>query len=270
MRGGLALVVGLLAAGCASEAIEPAPTSQPEIVGEAPRATSSIGTGEAKSVGVSFEVERARAFVCRKGAFCDDFESALPGARWTATKEDQGGAIDFVTPSSSLGARSMRARVTASEGSSAYLVVEGAELSSRWSGALGFSILLDALPVAALGGPRIVVPTADGEAAIGVSMRPEGIVLEQSSPDGVVRADLVSLDTADGKWARVVIGVEASGPIGGGAFGRIEISVDGSDNLDLPLAVAPFGGRVEVRAGITSPDAAPATARVDDVMFFTR
>src|SRR4051812_8237597 len=45
---------------------------------------------------------------CRKGAFCDDFEDATPGSRWTSSVATAG-RLDFVGPSSSLGARSLHA-----------------------------------------------------------------------------------------------------------------------------------------------------------------
>jgi len=212
-------------------------------------------------------------FVCRKDAFCDDFEDPLPGSRWPLIVGDAA-AMTFTGPSSTVGARALRVTVPAG-GAPAYLALQGAELAGRWAGALGVSLRLDAPVVGVVGGPEIVVRAADASvvARIGIVVSPDGIAVDQrdagcESTACAARTDLVVVP-APGEFHRVVIGVEAN-DVTAAPFGRVEVSVDGGDHANLPLVVRPIGGRAEVHAGITEADAVATTMRVDDVMFFTR
>jgi hypothetical protein len=208
---------------------------------------------------------------CKKGAFCDDFEGPTPGSRWSSAVATNG-VVDFVGPSSSFGARALHATTTGA-GAAAYLALAGASLGTQWVGVLGFSLRVESLPASALGGPEIAVVGAGGATTrIGFSVLPTGIVLHQrfdacSGSSCSARSDLVS-DVKAGEWRRLVVAIETTGTTAP-PYGRIEVTVDGGDILLLPLTVTPFDGKVEAHAGITAADTAPATARVDDVIFYT-
>ena len=210
-------------------------------------------------------------FVCRKNAFCDDFEEAAPLARWTNSVVTLG-AVDFVGPSASHGVKALRASTTGS-GGAAFLVLAGPALGQTWAGSLGFALRVDALPAKVLGGPEIAVTDTSGAITrIGFSVRPEGIALHQYFESCAghaceARSDLVS-DVRPGVWRTLTVGIETSGS-SAPPYGRIEVTVDGGDLIVLPLSVTHFDGRAEVHAGITVADSVPATARIDDVVFFT-
>lgn len=279
MRRGLFVVLASLAAGCAQGvdddaddlAISPvvalsAPGHLPAMVSSQPPAELARAT-----TGLSFAATKPFVLVaCKKNAFCDDFEGAVPGSRWSgAVARD--GVIDFDAPSSSLGAHALRA-ASAGAGSVAYLTLDGAPLGTQWVGSLGFSMRLDGVPAEALGGPELAVVGANGASTrIGFSVRPEGIALHQyaagcSGGACASRSDLVA-DTKAGEWRRLVLAVETSNAVAA-PYGRVEVTVDGGELVTLPLVVAPFSGRAVVRAGITAGDSAPATARIDDVVFY--
>jgi len=212
---------------------------------------------------------------CKKNAFCDDFEGADPGSRWTGTVAT-GGVVDFVGPSSAVGANALRTVTPAASGggaSAAYLTLAGPDLGTQWVGSLAFSFRVEATPAAMLGGPEIAVVDANGMTTrIGFSVRPEGIALHQhfescTGPTCTQRSDVVT-DVKPGEWRRLTVAVETTGA-SAAPYGRIEVTVDGGEVILLPLEVTPFNGRSEVRAGITVADSAPATARIDDVVFFT-
>jgi hypothetical protein len=207
---------------------------------------------------------------CKKDAFCEDFEEALPATRWTNAI---GGGVDFPAPSSSLGAHALRA-TTQGGGPAAFLTRTGEALGTRWVGALELSLRVESLPSTLLGGPELAVTDAGGATTrIGFSVRPDGIALHQRFESCVggpctARSDLVS-DVKAGEWRHLVVAVETYGTTAP-PFGRIEVIVDNGELLVLPLTVTPFDGRAEARAGITLADSASATARVDDVTFYAR
>jgi len=209
---------------------------------------------------------------CKKGAFCDDFEEPTPATRWTSTVLATGGALDFPGPSSSLGAHALRA-VTSGAADAAYLTRDGGAVGGQWVGVLELALRIDAVPAVAVGGPELAVIDASGTATrIGLAIRPDGLALEQhyESCAGAgcsARSDLVSNEAKPGEWRQLVVAVETYGTTSP-PFGRIEVLVDGGDLIVLPLTVTLSDGRAEARAGITSGDTAPATARVDDVTFY--
>lgn len=283
MGRGLALVLVLLATACAgagsveggTTATDPGAPGAGEVT--AAPAAPGAGVGELDTSAtwhLADTLPRAPLrFVCRKDAFCDDFEDVLPGARWPVSVGDAS-AMTFTGPSSTVGARALRVTAPAG-GAPAFLALEGAKLTGHWAGALGVSLRVDAAVAAVLGGPELVVRADDGSqlARIGVVVRPDGIAVDQraagcASAACAERTDVVVV-AAPGEFHRVVIGVEAN-DVTSAPFGRVEVSVDGGDHGNLPLVVRPIGGRAEVHAGITEADVAPATLRVDDVMFFTR
>lgn len=212
-------------------------------------------------------------FSCRKDAFCDDFESATPGSTWS-TPAAAAGSIAFVGPSSSLGVRALRATADAS-GPPSFLELAGRAALGSWAGALGVSVRVDALPQVSIAGPEIVARDESGAAIarIAIVVTHQGLALEQrgagcEASSCAARLDLL-VPLAAGEWSRVVVGVEAQN-VDAAPYGRVEISVDGSDNAVVPLVVRPIGGTVGIAAGITRADLVPSTLRVDDVMFFTR
>jgi len=265
------MAAGPLLAACAAEGPSEAPATRDDDVATRAPAPPPAKETTGATVTAPSPPSTPLAFTCRKDAFCDDFEDAAPGTRWQAS-----GAVDFVGPSSTLGDRAMRARVGAGA-SPAFLRLVGKQVAHHWAGALGLSLMVDALPLRAVGGPEIVVPTSTAGGAVGARLSivvvPDGIQLEQRAAgcdDSACasRTDRIA-PVRPGEWSRIVIGVEATE--GAGApFGRVEVSLDGGDNANLPLVVLPLGGNVEVRAGIARADDADASLRVDDVMFFTR
>jgi hypothetical protein len=208
---------------------------------------------------------------CKTGAFCEDFEEPAPATRWR-NAVITGGALDFPGPSASLGAHALRA-VTSGAGGAAYLTRDGGAVGGQWVGVLELALRVDALPVSAVGGPELAVVDAAGSTTrIGLSIGPDGIALAQHFESCAgsacsARSDLVSNVAMAGEWRHLVVAVETYGTTSP-PFGRIEVIVDGGDLLVLPLTVTLSDGEVEARAGITSGDTAPATARVDDVTFY--
>lgn len=212
-------------------------------------------------------------FSCRKDAFCDDFEGATPGSKWTSSVAANG-SLSFVGPSSSLGAKALRA-TAAANGAPSFLEIAGKTLNGSWAGALGVSVRVEQLPQTSVGGPEMVVRDENGDAIarIAIVITRAGIGLEQRGPGCEASSCAARLDmlvpVVAGEWNRVVIGVEAQ-DAEAAPYGRIEVSVDGSDNAFVPLVVRPIGAWISASAGLTRVDSAPAALRVDDVMFFTR
>lgn len=206
------------------------------------------------------------SFVCRAGAFCDDFEDVAPGSQWRAV----GVGIDFVSPSWSPGRRALRVRVDGG-GSPAFLrfVPAEATAATTWSGVVALALRLEKEPRRGIVGPEIATREASG-ASLSLAIRGGTLFVEQR-PSGCAstacaeRVDAVGV-VHPAAWSRVTVGVEAN-EAGAATFGRVEVSVDDGYVSLVPLAVH-LGGDVEVRAGITGGDEEPAELRVDDVMFF--
>jgi hypothetical protein len=208
---------------------------------------------------------------CKKGAFCDDFEDAAPGTRWSGTVASAG-VVELGSASTTLGAHSLRTS-TSGAGGLAYLTVDAAVVGSHWAGALGFSMRVDAAPSASLGGPAITVALGSGASVrIGFSVTAEAISLHQYAGDCGdapcdVRTDRVT-SMKPGEWRRLVVAVEAASSLAP-PYGRVEVTVDGGELITLPLVVPAFAGPASVQAGITAADDAPATVSIDDVVFET-
>jgi len=207
----------------------------------------------------------AHAYACRSDAFCEDFESADPFARWTSSTTTGPGALDLLAPSASLGARSMHARA-GDPTATAYLHESGPGASAHLAGAFGFAIRLDALPSATLGGPRLAVDLPTGIATIGITVTADGFFLEQRS-EGVDLAIPIGPATADA-WHRITVGLEAN-EAAVAPYGRVEVSIDGGDLAAYKLVVPVYAGPLELHAGITRPDPTATSLELDDVMFFT-
>jgi hypothetical protein len=267
----------LLAAGCAQGSIdEGTDLGSPPVValsspGHIPGADLADSDRARATAGRDFGATTPLVHVgCKKNAFCEDFEGADPASRWTSTVATDG-VVDFVGPSSAVGTRALRTTTTAA-GAGAYLTLAGPSFGTQWVGSLAFSFRVERAPSTALGGPEIAVIDANGlTTRIGFSVRPDGIALHQhfdtcTGAACTTRSDLVT-DVKPGEWRRLTLAVETTGS-SAPPYGRIEITVDGSEVMLLPLSVTPFDGKAEVRAGITAADTAAATARVDDVVFF--
>jgi hypothetical protein len=285
MRGGFFVVLASLAAGCAVGESGDASESAPVFAHSDPGANlPDLGAGNGANA--MRPADRARItkrspflapmpfplVACKKSAFCDDFEEASPGSRWTGSVAING-VVDFVGPSSSFGAHALRATTQGGDGV-AFLTRAGASLGKQWAGSLAVSFRIDALPASVVGGPEIAIVDATGATTrIGFSVRAEGIALHQyfescSGTKCTSRSDLVA-DVKPGEWRSLVVGIE-TGSTTAPPYGRIEVTVDHGDLIELPLTVTPFDGKAEARAGVTAPDVAPATAHVDDVIFDLR
>ncbi|MDB4937384.1 MAG: hypothetical protein JWP87_4356 [Labilithrix sp.] len=283
MRRGLLVTLASLAAACTQACAEgsspeglestriialsdPGHASLPDVDEASPADKAREPDGPSFAKTVPFAITS-----CKKGAFCDDFEDATPGSRWTSSIAADG-VVDFIGPSSSFGVHALRA-TTHGAGASAYLSLAGAPLGTQWVGVLGFSLRVDSLPTTVLGGPEIAVLGSGGAVTrVGFSVLPTGIALHQhagacSGASCTSRSDVVA-GVKPGEWTHLVVAIETTGTTAP-PYGRIEVTVDGGELLLLPLTVTPFDGKAEARAGITVGDSAPATARVDDVIFYT-
>ncbi|MBX3189093.1 MAG: hypothetical protein KF819_18875 [Labilithrix sp.] len=216
------------------------------------------------------------AFVCRKGAFCDDFEEKSLGTRWSDLVQESGGRVRLGEGSSASAGRGSLEIFTRDASSRAFLSHEVvADLSGSWSGALGFALRVDSVPRKALGGPELTMTTSDGVLAIGVVLKPEGLVLEQRATESCLKEDRcksrswVIAPALDNHWYDVRIGVEAN-PADIAPYGRIEITVDGGELLAGDLTIPMFDRGAFLRAGVTQGDIEPARAVVDDVSLLVR
>ena len=116
--------------------------------------------------------------------------------------------------------------------------------------------------------------TREGEMAIRISLRPDGLVLEQLAPESCHRGRCRTGETLlapakDRAWYRVRFTVEASAQHAP-PYGRITTKVDGEQALVTPLAVPIYDGSVSLKAGITQGDARRALAHLDDVSLIVR
>jgi len=253
-------------AGCAAGSDAAVSAGDPgEIVGAPPSASapSPYANAVARNDEPANGTTTTHAFNCRPDAFCDDFESADPSSRWTASSSTAATLIDFVGPSASPGSQSLRVRTEGGVG--AWLERDGGTKASHWAGALGFALRLDALPADRLAGPRLVVTRPEGEASIGIAVTSEGLVLEQTA-DGKTTTNVVAAATPNA-WTRIILGVEtneaASAP-----YGRLEVAVDDDDLQVYAVMVPVHTGALTVRAGVVEAPSAYATTQIDDVMFF--
>jgi hypothetical protein len=213
-------------------------------------------------------------FVCHKGAFCEDFEAGGYGNRWTGEFTTGGGTIEASTDSASVGSGSLRL-FAQDERASAYLLQDKGDVGSEWSGAFGFAFRVDQLPGKDLGLSEVTVKTDDGPITLRVSVRPEGLVLEQIATADC-RRDRCSASTkviAPAKanhWYRVQIGVEIA-PNSAPPYGHVDAKVDDVAIVGTDLTVPFYSGSVFMSAGITKGDLVNrATVDLDDVSLLVR
>jgi hypothetical protein len=217
--------------------------------------------------------EPGSPFVCRKNAFCEDFEEQGWTTRWNDVVTSSGGKIELGQESASSGRGALR-MFTDGASSSAYLLQEPGDVAGDWSGLLSFAFRAEQLPGKYLGGPELTVKTADGPITIRVALKPEGLVLEQLA-DATCRRDRceptskVIAAAEENHWYRVRLGFEVN-PRAAGPYGRIEISVDGGGLQSTDLTVPMFDGSMAMRAGITQGDARRGFADLDDLTMLIR
>ena len=216
------------------------------------------------------------SFVCRKGAFCDDFED-LPeqsiGARWSDVVALGAGKLEIDSESASVGKRAITL-FTPDATSSVFLEQSGRGAAASWSGIVGFALKVETTPALQVGGPELVMKTADGPISVRVSLRREGLVLEQLAPESCGRdrcrpTSTILAPVKEGSWYRVRIGFEVNAQ-SSAPYGRIEAMVDGGPLLETDLNVPLYDGAVSLHAGITQGDAHRAVVNLDDVTLLVR
>jgi hypothetical protein len=280
-------LVGLVGCAADAESVEPAAPGPLAIApgNPVPTPTHATGIGPAGGARVSaaglangpsfvgaLAGGRPAAFVCRPDAFCDDFEGAALGSRWAA-KALAGGKIEPGKESASAGRGSVRL-TTSDQGSSAYLVASGKDISASWSGVVGFALRVDELPATSLGGPELSVATKDGPITLRVSLEPAGLVLHQLAPASCDRSRCrpsatVLAPAQANHWYHVTVSLEVI-PQEAAPYGYVHAAVDGGDAYARPLTVPMFDGPTTLRAGITEGDTRAAAAELDDVTLLVR
>lgn len=110
--------------------------------------------------------------------------------------------------------------------------------------------------------------------SIRVSLRPEGLVLEQLASERCGRdrcrpSSAVIAPVKEGSWYRVRISLKV-GAQTAPPYGTIEAAVDGGPNLVTDLNVPAYEGSVSLRAGITQGDTRRALVNLDDVTLLVR
>lgn len=216
------------------------------------------------------------SFVCRVGAFCDDFEdvSEQPiGARWSDVALSGKSKLEAVGESASTG-RGAVSFMTPDASSSVFLDRSGGGAASHWSGLVAFALRAQATPSAQLGGPELLVRSPDGAISVRVSLHREGLVLEQRAPDACPRDRCLPTTTViapvkTNTWYRVRLGFEVNAQ-GAAPYGRLEATVDDGPMLETDLNVPLYDGKIALHAGITQGDSKPAVASLDDVTFLVR
>jgi hypothetical protein len=275
------LLASVALVGCSSEIAEPgaerAPASKLDDIGNVAQPGPSVKGEQASNLGNSFEVGSivpSEVFVCRKGAFCDDFESVDAPSRWTGEFTD-GGDVGRSTSSASLGKGAL-ALTTKPGATSAFLVFEKGQVPATWSGAFSFAMRAADLPKESLSGPELVVKTIDdGVVSLAFVLKPEGLFLEQRATADCkkdrcqTKSTLIGTASA-GTWARIDLGIESGSSVGGAPYGRVEIKVNGGPLVSTDLGVPLGNGTTFLRAGITSGDVREAFLDLDDVSFLVR
>ncbi len=213
------------------------------------------------------------SFVCRQGAFCDDFESDQTGfARWTGVVRSGGGKLETNGDSASVG-RSAITFFAPDPASYVFLDRTAGGVGTTWSGLVGFALKVETAPEVQLGGPELSLKTADGPVSVRVSVRPEGLVLEQLAPEcGKDRCHPIAHLIAPAKigaYYRVRIGLSV-GAQKAPPYGRVETTVDDGPLVANDLVVPLYEGGISLRAGITEGDTKRALVSLDDVSLFTR
>ena len=230
------------------------------------------------AIGSQREVPTAHdpaGFICRVGAFCEDFEDVAFAKRWGDVMTAGGGTVERITDSASLGHGSLRL-VTLDESSSSYLLQQKGLVKGSWSGALGFAFRVDAVPARYVGGPELTLATADGPVTVRLSMTPEGVYVEQLSTAACLRDRCVSQRTRlaaahANHWYRINLGFEVN-PAAAAPYGRLEATVDDTGDVVSTALTLPFyDGTIALNAGITQGDIGQrAVAELDDVSLLVR
>jgi hypothetical protein len=283
----LACLAGPALVGCSADAEPsgPAPvTGAPGRVAADPvavapsqahAAAATPNSGTARPIGSDVELpspnDPVGGFVCRPGAFCEDFEEQRFENHWASVLTAGSGAVEHSTASASLGAGSLRL-YTADDASTAYLRQEKGTAKGTWSGALGFAFRVAEVPSQYLGGPELTVRSADGPISIRLTMAPEGVFVEQRSTAECLRDRCVPKRTLiaaahANHWYRVTLGFEVNSA-NAAPYGRLEASVDDTgDVVATDLTVPFYDGPLVFDAGITQGDVNHrAVANVDDVV----
>ena len=219
--------------------------------------------------------ESPAGFVCRAGAFCEDFEEQGFASRWTSSFTSGSGSIEQNGASASLGRGSLRL-FTADDSSSAFLVEQKGTVKGSWSGVVGFAFRVAAVPSEYLGGPELTMSTADGPITVRLFMAPEGVFVEQRFGSECLRDRCAAKRTLiaaahPNHWYRVTLGFEVN-PANAAPYGRLEASVDDtSDVVSTDLTVPFYDGALTLNAGITQGDAGHRSlADLDDVTLLVR
>jgi hypothetical protein len=238
-----------------------------------PRSDSERARPTGESFAVAPRPAETGTFVCRKGAFCEDFEDQAFSAHWSDSITTGRGKIDHAQDSASTGSGALRLSAPDST-STAFLFQAKGDVQGEWSGALSFAFRVDQIPGIYLGGPELSVKTDDGNITVRIALRPEGLVLEQLA-DATCRRDRctptskVIAAAQPNHWYRIALGFEVN-PRQAAPYGRIEAKVDGGELQGTDLTVPFYDGSVFLRAGITQPDARRAFADLDDVSLLVR
>lgn len=272
--------LGLVACSASVESTDPTPAPSAPAAAEPTAGAEPIAAEHTRATGSVFAVDtrqpqaKPAGFVCRPGAFCEDFEEAAYAPHWAGTFTTGEGTVDLGTDSASLGRGSLRL-TTRDAASSAYLLQSKGEVGKSWSGVLGFALRVDQVPNRYLGGPELTLRTADGPLTIRISMRPDGVYLEQRSTAECLRDRCQPKSTliAPAKpnhWYRINVGVEANAN-DAAPYGRVEAAVQGGDNVSTDLALPFYAGSAFLSAGITEGDpGARVFADLDDVSLLVR
>jgi hypothetical protein len=275
----------LVACSGAVESTDPAPTSSPVAepapaaapaasVDDADRARTTRDTDGVFAVAGKNAAGAPAGFVCRKGAFCEDFESRGWGDRWTGELTSGRGSVEYGTDSASLGRGSLRL-FAMDDASSAYLLQEKGHVGGEWSGMLGFAFRVDQLPGKSLGLSELTVKSEDGPITLRITLRAQGLVLEQIASADCLRdrcepTAKVIAPAKPNHWYRVRLGMEVN-PNLAPPYGRLEASVDDGDVVSTDLTVPFYNGSAFLSAGITQGDAGRrAFADLDDVTLLVR
>lgn len=255
----------LVACSGAVESTDPAPTPAAATVPAPAAPAAPVSDGDRIQASDSvFAIPAKRepaGFVCRKGAFCEDFEERGYGARWTGEFTTGRGSIAYGTDSASLGGGSLRLYAD-DAASSAYLLQAKGDVGGEWSGVLGFAFRVDQLPGKSLGLSELTIKTDDGPITLRLTMRAQGLVLEQLATADCLRDRCAPTATViapakPNHWYRVKLGMEVN-PNHAPPYGRLEASVDDGPIVGATLSVPFYNGSVFMSAGITQGDEAPA------------
>jgi hypothetical protein len=210
------------------------------------------------------------AFVCSKGAFCDDFEVPKHdiGTRWSGITRTGAGKWEADSESASLGKGALTLYAQDAD-STVFLDQSSNVVADTWSGLMGFAFKVAAAPGRQVGGPEIVLKTRDGLVSVRVSLYAYGLVLEQLATDACTKdrckpTSTVIAPVKEGAWYRVRIGFDVSAQ-NAPPYGRLEASVDGGPLQSTALNVPLYDGALSLHAGITQGDARWATVNLDDV-----